>query len=135
MSRVNPLYIVAILLVVFLFTFMQLQTQKEQLVELRGEYSEVKGVASELVGLKRAYGDAKKSKKSLQRVLRSSVLKPASLTINYTKKGVKIVSNSIDKKALNYLMGKVMNASYNITALKIQRLSESKASLNMEIQW
>lgn len=135
MSRVNPLYIVAALVVVFVFALMQLQATNEHLNEVKSEYSEVKSLASELVGLKRTYGDAKKSKKSIQRILRASAVKKADISSKFSKNGVKITAESLDKKALNYLMGKILNGAYNITNLKIERLSDTKASINMEIKW
>lgn len=135
MSRINPLYVVAGLVIVLLLALMQLQGTKEHLSELKGEYSEVKVLSSELVGLKHAYGDAKKSKKSLQRILRASMMKKEKVLSTFTKQGVKITASSIDKKTLNYLMGKILNGAYNITNLKIERLSDTKASINMEIKW
>jgi hypothetical protein len=38
-------------------------------------------------------------------------------------------------KALNTLLGKVLNATFYISELKIKRLSEKSASLKMEIKW
>lgn len=135
MNKINPLYVVAIVVVITLFALFQLQNTKEELTQIKSEYSEVKALSTELVGLKRAYGDSKKSKKALQRILRASLLKRADVKSVFSKSRVKISAPSIDKKSLNYLMSKILNGAYNITALSIEKLSDTKASLNMEIKW
>ena len=135
MSRINPLYIVALLLLVLIFMFAQLSSVKDELVEVKNEYKEVSGIASELVGLKRIYGDAKKSKKMLQRVLRSSSLKSANIVQKSKKSTINLSAESISKSALNFLMGKILNGTYNITSFKMRKLSETNVSFEMEIKW
>jgi hypothetical protein len=41
----------------------------------------------------------------------------------------------MDKNTLNLLMGKILNASFNITSMQIKKLSDDKVSLDMEIKW
>jgi hypothetical protein len=48
---------------------------------------------------------------------------------------VKLSSNSLDKKALDFLMGKIFNSTYNVVVLDIKKLSKEKASFKMEIKW
>jgi hypothetical protein len=135
MNRVNPIYVVVVLVVIVVFMMFQLHNEKEYLQEVKSEYKEVKVLANELGGLKAVYANPKKSKKLFQKLLRASVLRSVNIKSDFTKKGVKITAESIDRKALNYLMGKVLNATYKVKALKIEKLSKTKASLYMEIQW
>jgi hypothetical protein len=44
-------------------------------------------------------------------------------------------SKSIDKKALNLLMGKLLNGVFQINSFKIKKLDEFKVSFEIEIKW
>ena len=46
-----------------------------------------------------------------------------------------ISSQSMDKVALNSLMSKILNGSYNVRSMKIKRLSDTNVNFSMEIQW
>ena len=75
-----------------------------------------------------------KTKKALERIFAQSLIKQAKLTIQREKKSIKVSSKSVQTKVINLLMGKLLNGSYNIKSLKIKKLSETKASLSMEIK-
>ena len=51
------------------------------------------------------------------------------------KSSMLISSTSMEKNALNTLMGKILNGAYNISSLKIKKLSENSVSFEMEIKW
>ena len=135
MSRINPFYIVAMLLFILVFAFFKLSTLKEELSEVKSEYSTISALSSELVGLKKAYASSQKSKKSLQRILRNSALKNANIKQKNSKNAIKLSSDKMQKRALNTLLGKVLNATYNITSFKIRKLSDTHVSFEMEIKW
>jgi len=44
-------------------------------------------------------------------------------------------SENMNVRSLNFLMSKVLNGTYDISELKIKRLSDEKASFIMEIKW
>ncbi|MDQ7042685.1 MAG: hypothetical protein Q9M34_04055 [Sulfurimonas sp.] len=135
MNQVNPLHIGGLLVVVIIFLFFKLSGVKEELIEAKSEFAVSEALAVDLNALKSVYGDKKKIKKSLERILNHPSIKAAKLKIKREKKFMKISASSIDTKVLNTLMGKILNASFNITSLKIKRLSDTTASLEMEIKW
>ena len=135
MNRINPLYLALLLLFVLLMLVFKLENAKSELSEAKEEYKATAALVSELSGLKKVYADKKKVKKELVRVLNNPLLKKLDMQQHTTGSAMRIDIKSIDAKALNYLMGKVLNNSYNITALTIKRLSDEKASLQMEIKW
>lgn len=135
MNQINPLHIGALLLVLIMFLFFKLSGIKEELVEAKQDYEVSKKLAVDVTSLKSVYANRKKTKNALERILRQSSLKSASFTIKKEKKSIKISSQTIDAKALNSFMGKILNGSYNISRLKIKKLSDTTASLEMEIQW
>ncbi len=135
MNRINPLHIGVLLAVVLIFLSYKLIGAKEELKEVKTEYSNVSELAVSLSALKDVYSDKKKAKASLRRLLAHSSLRSANITQNSKKSSVILNCQSMDKQALNTLMGKVLNASYNITGMKIKKLSSDKVSFKMEIKW
>jgi hypothetical protein len=135
MNRLNPLYIGAVLIVILLFLSSQLLQKKEELQDIKNSYITTQKVAIELSSLKKVYSDKKRLKKSLQHILNLSSLR--STDIVQTDKNSATILNikSMQQKALNLLMGKILNANFNIKILKIKKLSDKKASLYMEIKW
>ncbi len=135
MNQINPLHVGALLLVLIMFLFFKLSGVKAELDETKVEFAKSEALAVDLNSLKSVYGDKKKIQKSIDRILSQSSIKAAKLHVKREKNFIKISSQSLDTKSLNSLMGKILNGSYNITALKIKKLSQTKASLEMEIQW
>ena len=135
MNQINPLHIGALLLALLAFLVFELSGVKTELHEVKKEFQKSEKLAVDLSSLKGVYANKAKTKKSLQRILSQSSLRSAGLDVKYKKDFVKINAKSISAKTLNSLMGKILNGSYRVAALKIKRLSETKASLDMEIKW
>jgi len=135
MNRVNPLHIGGLLLVILLFFIMQLSGAKAELKEVEAEYKQVSKLATEVNALKNIYGNKDKAKKSLLRILRLSSLRSANIKQKLKKNSLSVSSLSMDKNALNSLMGKLLNGAYNINAMKIKKLSKERVSFEMEIKW
>jgi len=135
MNRVNPLYLGLLLLFVLALSIFKLNSAKDELIDAKQSYKEVSKLANELVSLKAVYNNKKKLEKSLRRILRNNTLKTAKIKSKFKKSNVKLGSKSIDKKALDFLMGKIFNSTYNVVVLDIKKLSKEKASFKMEIKW
>ena len=135
MNRINPLYLAALLLVVLMMSIYLLKDAKNSLLEAKQNFKETQKIANELSGLKKAYTDKKRGEKEIKRILSQPLLTNSQTKADYKKKGVVISSEGIDKRALEFLMGKLFNSSYNIKEIKIKRLSEEKAQLQVEIKW
>lgn len=135
MSQINPLHIAALLVALLAFLFFTLSGVKSDLVEEKALYLQSEKLAVQLSGLKDVYADKRNIQKSIERLLSQRSLKSAALESKKYKNSIKVSSKSMDAKALNSLMGKILNGSYNVSELKIKRLSETKASLEMEIKW
>ncbi len=135
MNQINPLHIGGLLLTLLAFLMFQLSHVQSELAEAKREFAKSEKVAVDLNSLKTVYANKKRTKKALERILSQSSLRSAGLDIKRTKEFVKISSPSIDLRALNSLMGKILNGSYKISELKIKKSSETKASLLLEIKW
>ena len=135
MNQLNPLHIGALLLVVLLFSFFKLSEVKKELHSAKEQYAQTQKVALELSALKDAYANTTQTRKAINRIVSQSTLRSAHLEIKRSKKAIKIGAKSIDLQALNFLMGKILNANFNIKQLEIQRVDDLHARLKLEIQW
>ena len=135
MSRINPIHIAILLIVILLFVVLLLGSAKNELAEAKSEYKKTEEVASKLLGLKGAYGDKKELQKSLKKLLALSQLRSAKIEKTIQKNSILLRSESMDKNALNILMGKLLNKAYNISSLQIKKQSSSSVSFEMEIKW
>ena len=135
MSRINPLHIIGLLLVILLFIFFKLNGIKEELVQVKQTLSQTQQLSKEVVALKKVYGDKKRIKRELQKILRYSTLRSANIQKEYKKSGVLLTCESIELAPLNTLMSKLLNNSFHIERLKIKKLSDKTAQLHLEIKW
>lgn len=135
MNQINPLHVGALLVTVLLFMFFKLSSYQKELVAIQTEYKQSSKVATQLSTLDDIYANSTKIKSSLERLLRQPSLKSAEIKTSVGKNSYKISSDAISAAALNSLMGKILNGSYNVTALSIKKISQEKAKLEMEIKW
>lgn len=125
MNRINPLYLGLFLIMLLLFLSFKLSSAKSELTEAKEDYKESSKLSTQLSGLKEVY----------TRKINLASLKSASIVQKKTKTGVALSSDSMNIKELNALMGRVLNGAFNITKLKIKKLSATTVSLHLEIKW
>lgn len=135
MNRINPLYIGAFLLILLGFLAFKLGNIKNELEIQKVEYKETMNLATKLNDLKKVYNDKNIQKKSLDQILKNSSFISANIVKTEKKSSVLVSSNSIDLQGLNAFMSKILNATYTIKSLEIKKLSDEKASFDMEITW
>lgn len=135
MNRINPIHVGILLVVILAFLAMKLASVKSELIDAKSEYKKTEHIASKLSGLKKAYGEKTEVIKSIKKVLLLAQLKSANIEQKMKKSSMLISSTSMEKNALNTLMGKILNGAYNISSLKIKKLSENSVSFEMEIKW
>jgi hypothetical protein len=132
---VNPVYIGALLVMFLVMSLYLLNSSKSALAESKKSFKETQKIANQIKGLKDAYANEVVAKKNLVRLLANNSFKSAGIKAEYKNNGVDISSNNMNKQALDLLMGKVLNSSYDIRALKIKKLSDNIAQVEMEIRW
>ena len=135
MNRINPLHIILVLLLVLAIFIFKLSNAKEDLSVVKSELSKTVQLATELTGLQKVYADKKRVRNALKRVLKQHTLTSVNIEQKVTKSGIRLSSKMISLGALNSLMGKILNGSYKIASLKIRRLSDSTASIVLDIKW
>lgn len=135
MSRVNPLHILLLSFVFLIFSFVQFHTVSQKIEDMQSELKKKRLVATELVALQKVYGNKVKVKRSLEKILRHSLIRKAKIEKDYSKNGVVLKADSVDLRVLNAFMGKILNNSFHITKLKIKKLSEKRATFEVGIKW
>ena len=135
MNQINPIYLALLLFVFLSLSIFKLDNQRSELDDAKKSFKSTQNLSRELRDLRDAYSNQSKIKREVNKLLNNHVVKSSNIVKVFKKSLVKISSESMDINALNKLMGNVLNTSYNITALKVKRLSETKVSFSMEIKW
>jgi len=135
MNRINPAYIGVLLVMLLAMSLYLLNSAKDTLKESKQSFKETKKIATEIKSLKNAYANEVVTKKNIIRLLADKSLKSAEIKTEYKNSGVKISSKNMNKKALDVLMGKVLNSSYDVRSLKIKSITQEIAELELEIRW
>ena len=123
MKRVNPLYIVLALFLLVVVLFVKLEALKEEIAEEKAAYLETKKTAEELLAYKKLFGNKN-----------YSALKHPKVQLTQKGKHLHIESKSITLSALNSLMRKLLNGSYIIEKLRIEKIDDKHASVVVEVQ-
>lgn len=135
MNQLNPFYLVALVMLLVVFSVVNLQNVKVERVLIVKDLNEKVKIAKELQSLKKVYNDKVKIKYSLEKILKYSSLKKIDISKTYKKTGVVLKAKAVDLIALNILMGKILNGSFNIDKLKIKRINDKEATLEVGIKW
>ena len=135
MNNINSLHVGIFLLILLALSIFKVSDAKDELSTIKADYKETKVLVKKLIGLKANYDNKKSLKRQLLRVLKHSLLSSAEIKQKNKKNTIILSSASIDKKALNLLMGKVLNGVYQIKSFKIKKLNDVSVSFEMEIKW
>jgi len=135
MNRINPLHIIVILIVIFLFFVMKLHDAKSTLVEDKARYEKRLLLANELTALRKNYFNKAIVQRGISRILSSAILRSKKIDKKVSSSHILLNAKDLDLASLNYLLSKILNGSYVVKVLKIKRVDDKKASLKMEIKW
>ena len=135
MNRINPLHIGALLVVILFYMIFELADAKSALLEAKANFNSTSKLAVELHELQRVYHNKSKTKRAILRILDASILRDAQIKKRIKNSSITITAASINKKVLNYLMGKILNNSFVIQSIKIKKLSDKKSELEVKILW
>lgn len=135
MKKINPLYIVALLLITLGFGVFELSQNKSALQEEQQAYAKTLELATKLKAYKEIYDKQEMAKRSLDGILKQNLLADAKIVRSDKGTQTTLSSDAIELRALDFLTGKLLNATYEIKKLKIERIDETKARFSMEIAW
>lgn len=133
MKQINPLYLSAFLGFVFLLVMFKLTSAQADQELLTSELQKTQRMGKRIEALKKSWGDSSQSKRMLLRLVKSGPLRNSGLVHEAKASVFSISSNSLNTKALDYLLNKVLNESYRIKNMRIQYVDTEHVTLNMEI--
>ena len=135
MNRINPLHLIILLIVLLAFVMMKLNATKEELANAKVSYHQTVVLADKIKGLKSSYFNKIKVQSSINRILRTSLLRGSNIRKKVTYSSILLTSKNMNEYALNFLLGKILNGNYIVSELEIKQLTDKKASLQLEIKW
>jgi len=135
MRQIHPLIVVGLFIVIVLFMGLQVHRAKEELHTQQQQFHEAVYIAQKLQMLQSLFGDEKKTKRALARIVANRMFQNAHIKYKKTKTSAVLSTPSISYQALNSLMGKIFNGSFKIRQYKVVRIDDTHASFMMEIQW
>lgn len=135
MNKINPLYILGLLTIFFIFSVVKLSQSKEEFIEQSNTYKDTQALALRLSGIKDVYTEEKKLQHKLSQLVKQIEAKGVEVQKIDTKKSTVVSAMSIDLNNLNAFLGKILNDSYQIREISLQHISDEKARLRLEIQW
>jgi hypothetical protein len=132
-KQINPLYIALLLVAALLFVGVKLYQANDAHKTAQASLQQTETMAKRIVTLKKEWDDKRKSYASLQRLLKASLLRNSGVTLQKKSGRVLVSAKQLDKKALDYLMNKLLNGTYTVTKMKIKRLDTTQASFYAEV--
>jgi len=133
MKQVNPLHLLILLATILVVMLYALNGKKSELNEVKSEIAKTTAIANEIVSLKKSWGDKKRSKKALLKILNNASLKNGGVEYRVSSSKVVIDASSLASKEFTYLLNKLFNKSLNITSMKVRSLDKYHVSLHMEV--
>ena len=133
MKQVNPLHLLILLATILVVMLYSLNNKKLELNEVKSEIAKTTAIANEIVSLKKSWGDKKRSKKALLKILNNASLKNGGVEYRVSSSKVVIDASSLASKEFTYLLNKLFNKSLNITSMKVRSLDKYHVSLHMEV--
>jgi len=135
MNRVNPLHIIVFVIVLSLFFTFKLNQAKDELKEVKNDYKETLNLATKVDSFTKSYKDKALIKKRLNKILNHPILNKSGIKKDIKNSKITLTASELNKSALNYLMSKLLNSTFNITKLNIKSINHTKVSLRLEIKW
>lgn len=133
MKQINPLYLLASLVVVLFVTLFLLSGIKSDLNIAKSELDKTNAIANDLVSLKKSWGDKKRSKATLLKILNNSRVKNSGVEYRVSKSKVVIEAKNVASREFSYLLNKLFNAPLNVTSMKVRSLDRYHVSLYVEV--
>lgn len=134
MNKINPLYIIALLLFLLLLLVYKNSTMqtKLQTVEINNKNSLKE--AKEIASLKRSFKSENRNKTALNSILNHPQLKRYNAQKEVSKSRMSIKLENIDKKAFDTLSSKIFNSTLKIDSFIFERINENNITVEAEVR-
>jgi len=135
MNRVNPLYILLIL-VALLGLLLYQSTKLDSTITMQEKrLTQLKNRAKEIATLKNYWGDKRVQKRRVQALINSPIIKRFIKKSINKKDGIKLSLANIDGVNANHIIDKIGNSFVKIGSLTIKKESKTKISMEVELKY
>jgi len=121
MNKINPLYILALMLTLVLLSFQQLNEQKNSFYEKAKEFESLKEKAKEYRNLSNSWANKQNSINTINQIVNSSKFRKHKILKVETQKNLKVKIESKDSKVLNDFLNRVLNKQLIIEKMELQK--------------
>jgi len=132
-KQINPLYIALLLIAALVVVTLKLDRAQELQKQSVAALQESESTAKRIVALQKEWDDGKASRAKFDRILDAAPLR--GIDFNRQNKADRIIisAETIEKRAADYLLNKLLNGAFVIKSLKLRRLDDRQASLQLEV--
>ena len=135
MNRVNPLYILLIL-VALLGLLLYQSTKLDSTIAMQEKrLTQLKNRAKEIATLKNYWGDKRVQKRRVQALINSPIIKKFIKNSTNKKDGMKLTLTNIDGANADRIINKIGNSFVKIGSLAIKKESKTKISMEVELKY
>lgn len=121
MKRLNPLYVLLLCGTFFIISIVALNNKKALFEETNQQYINLKTKAKEYKTLLSDWKNEKNIEASLEQILKNRVMQNAKITKSKTSNYLSLRIESNEAKVLDYFLNKVLNKSFIIKKLEINK--------------
>lgn len=107
---------------------------KTALHEAENHFQKTKEMVHKVVELRQNWDSQKRTKNSLGRILKSSLLSHAGIVRRDKRSLIELHSSSIDSSSAGYLVSRLLNETFVLKSIKIRRLNKEHVSFYAEIK-
>ena len=126
MNKINPLYILIVSAVLFIFSIASVSFSNSKLVEVKEDNKQYMIIANKYQSLQKAWGTNSTSQDEIEKLLKSSGIYNANIL--KSGKSLKVNIQNTNIKTLDKFMNKVLNKTINIKSFSLE-----KSSLTIEV--
>lgn len=130
MNKLNPIYIIALLLVICFISSLHLDNKKDEYLIANKNFKSLETKISGYKDYKKKWLDEKKIVSKLNSILRSSKFRNEKILKTQSGKIIKVKIESLNQKLLNSFLNRVLNQKFVLRKLQIK-----KSSIYLEIRY
>ena len=130
MNKLNPIYIIALLLVLLLVSSLHLNNKKNEFEILNKSFESLETKINGYKDYKKNWINEKKVVSKLNSILRSSKFRNEKILKTQSGKIIKVKIESLNQKLLNSFLNRVLNQKFVLRKLQIK-----KSSIYLEIRY
>jgi len=132
MNRINPLYILGLLVAILLIVLYQNHALQKRIAQESASLVQLEAKAKEIATLKRYWGDAKLQKKRILSILSAPFISRFVKDKKVYKNKIHVSLKGVDAPNADRVMDKIFNSFVKVSSFKA---TQNKNSVDMEVEF